>query len=609
MKKIIVFSKRTLVIIVVIVMISLSFVAMSQSNTSARFSYKADTSTTNSTSNGTLYLSPGPTPAFVDNYNPFDGVWLTPAGIMGLIYEPLLQMNTYNGTVIPWLATSYSWNSNATVLTMQLRHNVEFSNGMTFNASDVLFTFHEQDKLFDEWPTIKTITAPNPYEVQFNFTKPSSQYLFYVASDIIVPKQLFYNVSNPLKTVVTDPIGTGPYILKSFSPEKIVLTANPNYWQKGEPKIKNIVYVDYVSNTALTLAMQQGQVDWASYFAPNITSLFVIHDSKYNHYWFPEGQPVTLLVNNLMYPLNLPYFRQAISVAINRTEIEKIGEYGYEKPANAAGLLAQQLPELNSTNLASANKLAEFNISYAQQLLEAHGFTIKNNALYEPNGTKLPSISLMSVSGYSDWDTDISIIAGDLNQLGISVTIETPTASTVTNDVTTGDYQLALDVDTGIGPNAWYDYSGLVGTIEPAGTNAYVNPERWNDTGTNFSYYFSNFSKITNVSEQDVYINHMASVMLKQMPIVYLTYSADWYEYVNSSIGGWPSAKNPYWIPMPWYPGPNEVVILHLYVKNNIANKGINNNDYYIIAGVIVAAIAVAGTGIYLRKKKIKGEQ
>ncbi len=601
--------KKTAVILAVLVVAISSLTVI--------FSVPATESTTtvsplssSSDGNSTLYLSPGPTPAFTDNFNPFDGVWLTPAGIMGLIYEPLLQINTYNGTVIPWLATGYSWNSNATVLTLYLRHNVTFSNGVPFNASSVLFTFNEQKKLFDEWGAIKSIYEVNPYEVQFNFTSPNTEYLFYVGSNVMILPQQFQNTSNPVSEIIKNPIGTGPYILESFSPQKIILTANPNYWQKGEPKIKNVVYIDYTSNSALTLALQTGQVEWASVFAPNITTLFVSKNPEYNHYWFPQGQPVTLLLNDLVYPLNQSFFRQAISVAINRTAIMNIGEYGYEQPANAAGLLYQQLGELNSTNLAMANRLSTYNLTYAKQILADHGFTINatTGRLTAPNGTPVPTLSLMSVAGYSDWDTDIALIANELNQLGISVNIETPTQNTVASDVTDGQYQMALYVDTGIGPSAWYDYSGLVGNVVKIGSPAYTNPERWNATGTGFMQYFNNYTALTNATQQNLYINKMASIMLQQMPIVYVVYSADWYEYVNSSIEGWPNAQNPYWIPMPWYPGPNEVVILHLYPVNSKSTGGLNPLVYDIAGVAIVVVIVAAIAGLYVRNRKIKAK-
>ena len=119
--------KKSLVVAVVIIMVSLSIVSLYQSNINNSLNNKAETSSSSASNSSTIYISPGPTPAFTDNFNPFNGPWNSPAGIMGLMYEPLLQINTYNGTVIPWLATNYTWNSNATVLTMHLRQNVSFS--------------------------------------------------------------------------------------------------------------------------------------------------------------------------------------------------------------------------------------------------------------------------------------------------------------------------------------------------------------------------------------------------------------------------------------------------------------------------------------------------
>ncbi len=595
-------NKKLLIIIVmsvVFIMLATSLNGFSYSNNNHS---KPDA--VSASPSGTLYLSPGPTPAFTDNFNPFN-IWSSPAGIMSLLYEPLFQINTYNGTTIPWLATNYTWSHNNTLLTLNLRHNVEFSNGMQFNSTDVVFTFNTQKTILGDWGNINNISAVNQYTVNFNFSKPDVQCLFYLGSNFMLPEPLWKGISSPESKVITDPVGTGPYILSSFSGQKIVLTANPHYWQPDEPHIKNVVYIDYTSNSALTLALAQGKVQWASVFAPNVTQLFVHKDPEYNHYYFPPGQPVTLITNDVVYPFNLSYFRQAISLSINRTEICKIGEYGYEKPANAANILQQQLFWLNSTNANDANKLAQYNTSEALKLLEDHGFTMKNGRLYEPNGTELPAVTLMSVAGYADWDTDISIIATELSSIGIKVSIETPTASVIESDIATGDFYMAVDTVTGIGPNPWYDYSGLIGPITPIGKTAYTDEERWNYTDTGFMNYYNNFTKTSNVTEQKVLVNNMANVMLNQMPMIPLVYSANWYEYVNNTVAGFPNQNNPYWIPMPWYPGPMEVVILHLYNKSSITTP-INYDDYYIIGGLI-AIIAIAGiSSIYIKKRRLK---
>ncbi len=596
-------NKKLLVILVLVsvfMMVSISFGGFSDNNSLI----KADNASAIK-QGGTLYLSPGPTPAFVDNFNPFN-MWSTPSGIMSLFYEPLLQINTYNGTTIPWLATGYAWSNNNTLLTLNLRHNVEFSNGMPFNSTDVAFTFNLQKKTFGEWGNINNITTENQYTVEFNFSHADTQCLFYLGSDFMLPEPLWAGVSSPESKVITDPVGTGPYVLSSFSGQKIVLTANPHYWQPNEPHIKNIVYIDYTSNSALTLALAEGKVQWASVFAPNVTQLFVHNNPKYNHYYFPPGQPVTLITNDIEYPFNLSYFRQAISLSINRTEICQVGEYGYEQPANAANILAQQLFWLNSTNANEAKELAEYNPSKALKLLEDHGFSMKNGRLYNPNGTEMPALTIMSVAGYTDWDTDISIIASELSSIGLKVSIETPTASVVASDIATGDFQMAEDTVTGIGPNPWYDYSGLIGNLLPVGKTAYTNEERWNYTSTNFMEYYNNFTKTSNTTEEKVLTNNMVNIMLNQMPMIPLVYSADWYEYVNSSIGGFPNQNNGYWIPMPWYPGPMEVVVLHLYTKSDTSKTSNSNLDYEIVGAIIAIAIVSVVASIYMKRKKMR---
>lgn len=592
-------------------MLGINVAISQQANVSASPFQAVQTGSGNTTSahtNGTLYISPGPSPAYVDNFNPFN-MWTSPAGIMSLFYEPLFQINTYNGTAIPWLATKYTWNSNDTVLTLTLRQNVQFSNGMAFNSSDVLFTFNLQKKLFGEWGAVSNISAPGPYTVKFTFSIPNVPYFFYIGSNFILPKLLWQNVTSPTKKIVTDPIGTGPYLLSSFSSQKIVLSKNPKYWQSNEPHINSIVYIDYTSNNALTLALSQGLVDWAPVFAPNITSLFVDKNPHYNHYFFPSGQPVTLIANDLKWPMDLPYFRQALSMSINRTQVSNIGEYGYEKPANGADILQQQMFWLNSTNTQLANSLVAFNPTKALSLLGSHGFTMKSGRLYGPNGTEVPTMNLITVAGYTDWDADISIIANNLKDIGLNVNIVTPTSNEVSSDIATGNFTLAEYTVTGTGPNPWYDYTGLFGNITPIGHTATVNEERWNSTGTGFTSLYNNFSQVSNSTLQKQIINKMASIVLSQMPMIPLVYSADWYEYVNSSIGGFPSASNDYWIPLPWFPGPMEVVTLHLYDKvNSPSAPAISFTTYYIVGGVIAAAVAIAGGAVLYRKSRHKKE-
>ncbi|MCL5802259.1 MAG: ABC transporter substrate-binding protein [Candidatus Thermoplasmatota archaeon] len=596
-----------MVIFVTVVMLALGFASVMNTPQSGNGGNVSSTVATgnNISQGGTVYINTGPTPAFVENFNPFDP-YSPPAGITSLFYEPLFQINPLNGTVLPWLATGYSWSSNNTLLTINIRHNVTFSNGMPLNSTDVKFTFDLQMKSLAEWSAISSIYTSGNYTVKFQFKTANIPYFFYVGSNFVLPEPLWKNVTKPASQVVKDPIGTGPYLVSSFSSQKITLTRNPNYWQPNEPHLNSIVYIDYTSGGSATLAVAKGLVQWAPLFVPNITSTFTSKDPAYNHYFFPPTQPVTLLTNDLISPLNHSFFRQALSLAINRSSISISGEYGYEKPSNAANILQQQLFWLNKTNLNNANLLATYNVTLAKDILKDHNYNITNNRLYYPNGTKIPAMTLMTVAGYTDWDADVAIIASDLADIGLKINIETPTNSEVSTDVASGNFTLAQYVFAGSGPNPWYDYSGLIGNVTKIGQTATLNDERWNSTGTGFMSAYNNFSVTSSSSGQNASVNKMVSIMLNQMPVIPLVYSADWYEYVNKTVGGFPNANNDYWVPVPWAPNSMEVVALHLYGKS-VSSTPLTYS--YTEIGGIVAAIAIIGgityyIGSYRKKKK-----
>src|SRR5438270_6402329 len=69
-----------------------------------------------------------------ENFNPYAVGTFAP-GAQGMIYEPLLYINTLQGgTVTPWLAASYQFSADATTLTFHLQPNVQWSDGQPFSS-------------------------------------------------------------------------------------------------------------------------------------------------------------------------------------------------------------------------------------------------------------------------------------------------------------------------------------------------------------------------------------------------------------------------------------------------------------------------------------------
>jgi peptide/nickel transport system substrate-binding protein len=246
-------------------------------------------------------------------------------GAQGMIYETLLFFNRLDGTIKPWLASSYSVSTDATVETFHLRPGVKWSDGQLLTSDDVVFTFNLLKKYpaMDTngiWQSLKSVTATDPSTVVVTLNTSFSPLLWYVAGQTyILSKHQWSQVKGDASNYADpNPIGTGPYTLKTFTPQLYTLARNPNFWQPGKPEVNQLNFPAYNSNTSAELALDRGKVDWAGLFVPNLQQTFVSRDPAHNHYWFPSSDMVLLFLNTAKYPFNLLPVRQAISYAIDR---------------------------------------------------------------------------------------------------------------------------------------------------------------------------------------------------------------------------------------------------------------------------------------------------
>src|SRR5712692_4752637 len=87
--------------------------------------------------------------AYTQNFNPYSPGVIS--GTQGLIYETLLNINRLDGTVKPWLASSYELASDAQSIPFRLREGVNCSDGQPVTSDDVVFTL----QLIQKTPSIE----------------------------------------------------------------------------------------------------------------------------------------------------------------------------------------------------------------------------------------------------------------------------------------------------------------------------------------------------------------------------------------------------------------------------------------------------------------------
>src|SRR5579864_5403419 len=174
--------------------------------------------------------------AYTQNFNPYSPGVIS--GTQGLINETLLDVNRLDGSVKPWLASSYELASDAQSITFHLRQGVTWSDGQPLTSDDVVFTL----KLIQKYPSIdltgidaavKDVSAPDTSTVRVTLSKPFNPIVWILGGQVyILPKHSWSGVKgDPSQYADPNPVGTGPYIIKSFTPQLVDLVKNPNYWQ------------------------------------------------------------------------------------------------------------------------------------------------------------------------------------------------------------------------------------------------------------------------------------------------------------------------------------------------------------------------------------------
>ncbi len=519
-------------------------------------------------SGGTVTWVDAPSGPFADNFNP----WSTNNAASGVtsIFESLLYVNLYTGSITPKLATAYHYADDHKEIIFDLRHGVKWSNGTAFTAKDVVFTFDMLMKnpgidLNDLSAMISSVSENSPYQVTVHLKAPNVTDLYYIAGDtVMVPESQWGSVKNPVTFTDPHPVTTGPFMLGSVSREQLVLVRNPHYWNSPEPYISKIVWPAYISNDTASLAMGEGEFTMASQFVPSIQK--VLLDKNPAHYgdWFPAGSDNMLYLNNAEYPFNLLPFRQALSDVINRNTVGQVGEEGYEVAANAVGLPASPQDKKQFDQAVLKKYAPVVSVAKAKALLKKAGFHWKGGKLISPKGQPV-SVTVLAVSGATDWVADGGIIVNELQALGINATEKTPSPSTMTADLDSGHYQAAIE-NADSGPGAYYLYYPLLDSAftAPIGQTATSNYERWNNAATNrlLSEYVTTFS----ASKQQAIMDQVETIVAKDLPVIPLTDTAEWEEYNSSQIVGFPTAKDPYAV-LAYTADNNEYILAQLHRK------------------------------------------
>jgi peptide/nickel transport system substrate-binding protein len=515
---------------------------------------------------GTVTISNEQGQTWTCNFNPFNPS--TNLQSLGFVYEPLVFVNLLrNQEETPMLAASYKWTPDKKSITFTLRTGVTWSDGQPFTADDVVFTFDvlknvPATDLYSLWKGagLQSVTSSGN-TVTMDFAQPAQTYFFNFANQTgIVPKHIWSTgdaAAHPESWSDKDPVGTGPFKVDPCSANNIQYTANPSYWQKGKPYIQKVEYPAYLDNNPANLDLANGKAQWGSQFIPNIDA-FYLSKSSDNHTWSPPVTSVAIYPNlDPSHPdTSKLAVRQAIAYALDREQISKIGEGGQQPPANQTGVVSPTFDTYLDAAALSASGLDKPDVDKAKQLMAGLGYSTSHPL----------KLSIITVTGYTDWDASLAVIKQQLQPIGIELSVQDLAGQTFDSRLYQGDFDLAYYGETG-GPSPYYELRRNLYSKNsaPLGEDAGSNYERYSNPAVDA--LFDQYATADEAQQIEI-TKQIESYMLKDVPVIPTTEGVDWFQYNTKDIGGWPTEQDPYAQPSAFQVPDVEQVLLHIYSKS-----------------------------------------
>src|ERR1700731_4871842 len=241
-----------------------------------------------------------------------------------VMYKQDVPQNSLQ-SIVPDLATGWSWSEEGTELTFPLRQGVKWHDGKPFTAKDVKCTWDllmgtGSDKLRVDprkswYDNVAEVTTRGDFEVSFKLKQPQPYLLTLLASGW----SPIYPCHVPAREMRQHPIGTGPFKFVEFKPnQSITLARNPDYWKPGRPYLDGIEWTIVRDVSTRLLSFIAGQAD--IYFGVTFPQLqdvkrevpdaicddFLVNGSR------------NLIVNRGAPPFDNPDLRRAMSLTLDR---------------------------------------------------------------------------------------------------------------------------------------------------------------------------------------------------------------------------------------------------------------------------------------------------
>jgi len=250
---------------------------------------------------------------------------------MAAIYDYLFYLDPTTGEVVSQIGESIEPNDNGTVWTLAIKDDVQFSDGTSYDAEAVKFTYEHiaEKEISPQAEAIRSwkMEVVDPLTLQISIPAPNMHFDKTIADDlpfIISPEAFEADPEN----YPSQPVGAGPYVLDEFVSDNYeTYVANENYWQSDLPKLDTL-RLDLVQDPAQrinTIASEDADIQAPSADADlalidNATDQGLVVDS------LPQNGGGWIYFNNERPPFDDQRARHAVYLALDRDQLSQVAQ-------------------------------------------------------------------------------------------------------------------------------------------------------------------------------------------------------------------------------------------------------------------------------------------
>jgi peptide/nickel transport system substrate-binding protein len=343
----------------------------------------------------------------------------------------LLRFNRLAQKVEPELAQAWSVAPDGKTITFTLRPGLEFSDGTSLTARDVVWSIRRVLQLGEEAPVSEEFVSPAGVTVD----APNARTLVvHLPKRVIAIGKVFDEIAiEPAGRPSEGRVTSGPFVVADYRRSLYVrLRRNPHFAEKdaaGNPlPYASGVRLDILENTEQEIRLlQRGEYDLIDSLPPDYFEFLRKRDPAMvrdlgpslntEQMWFNQAPSSPLPAWEKAW-FQSRAFRVAVSQAIHRSDLARIAYLGHATPAYSF------ISPANSMWYNRSLSAPRTDVAAAKAGLAAAGFRLQGSVLTDAGGHPV-KFSILTNSGNAAREKMATLIQQDLAALGMQITVVT----------------------------------------------------------------------------------------------------------------------------------------------------------------------------------------